>query len=69
MTATLLTQERAMALIKDYGSDPNRWPPEWRESLSIALANDPALLACAAVEAKLDQMMTSESVELPITVE
>jgi hypothetical protein len=69
MTATLLTQERAMALINAYGADPNRWPPEWRESLSLALANDPALLACAAVEAKLDQMMTSESVELPITVE
>jgi hypothetical protein len=69
MTATLLTQERAMALIKAYGADPNRWPSEWRESLSLALANDPALLACAAVEAKLDQMMTSESVELPITVE
>ena len=52
-----------------YGADPDRWPLEHRESLSLALANDPALRACAADEAKLDQLMTSESIHLPITVD
>ena len=69
MTAERLTQERAKALIMAYGADPNRWPSEWREPLSLALANDPALRACAVVEAKLDQLMTSESIQLPITVD
>ena len=69
MTAELLTQERAKALIMAYGADPNRWPSEWREPLSLALANDPALRACAVVEAKLDQLMNSESIQLPITVD
>ena len=69
MTDELLTQERAKALIMAYGADSDRWPLEHRESLSLALANDPALRACAADEAKLDQLMTSESIPLPITVD
>lgn len=68
MTDELLTQERARALIMAYGADPDRWPSEHREALSLALANDQTLRACAADEAKLDQMMASESVAGSLTV-
>ena len=68
MTAELLSQERAKALLMAYGAEPERWPPEWREPLILALANDPVLQEYAAVEARLDQAMVAESVDLPITV-
>ena len=68
MTAELLSQERAKALLMAYGAEPERWPPEWREPLILALANDPVLQEYAAVEARLDQSMVAESVDLPITV-
>ena len=68
MTAELLSQERAKALLMAYGAEPERWPPEWREPLILALANDPVLQEYAADEARLDQAMVAESVDLPITV-
>ena len=68
MTAELLSQERAKALLMAYGAEPERWPPEWREPLILALANYPVLQEYAAVEARLDQAMVAESVDLPITV-
>jgi hypothetical protein len=68
MTVKLLSQEHAKALIMAYGSEPDRWPSEWRESLIVALAGDPALRECAAAEAKLDQMMASESADPSISV-
>ena len=68
MTAELLSQERAKALLMAYGAEPERWPPEWREPLILALANDPVLQEYAAVEARLDRAMVAESVDLPITV-
>ena len=49
MTAELLSQERAKALLMAYGAEPERWPPEWREPLILALANDPVLQEYAAV--------------------